>query len=493
MPWFDTSKPAAETGSMSGFLVVLLIANYMLALVVILSVLRQRKEPMAMLCWIMAVLILPFLGTLLYWLIGSAWVVRRTRRRRRRVARQIAMLEAWARQQADGTGEEPDFPEDLRAIAGLGRRLSDLPATRQNAVEIYQESEVTFAALEDAMRAAKHHIHAEYYIWRPDETGYFFRDLLIEKARSGVECRVLLDSVGSFSIGRKFTRPFTEAGGKIAFFMPLRPFRKNISPQLRNHRKIVVVDGQIGFIGSQNIGDEYRGRLKKLSPWYDTHMRVAGPAALVLQRTFCEDWLFATRQDLSGQDYFPGPARPGRSIVQILPTGPEQNINPLEQIMFAAVSSAKDKIRIATPYFVPSPALRMAFTYACTRGVTVELVLPTRSDALIVLWAGRSFYRELLERGVKIYEYDGGVLHSKLVTVDDRWCMLGSANMDMRSFRLNYEVTALIYDQAVTRELAASIDRFCRRARVISLRELRERPRYYEVIEGTARLLTPLL
>jgi cardiolipin synthase len=478
---------------MSGVLSAVLIANYVLAAVVTVSVLRQRKEPMAMLSWIGAVLVLPVLGTLLYWLFGSTWVVRRSRRRRRRVAHLIAKLEAWAKQQAGGTGEEPDFPQDLRAIAGLGRRLADLPATRQNAVEVYQESEVTFAALEDAMRAAKHHIHAEYYIWRADETGYFFRDLLIDKARAGVQCRVLLDAFGCFRIGRKFTRPFTEAGGHVAFFMPLRPFRKNISPQLRNHRKIVVVDGKIGFLGSQNIGDEYRGRLKKLSPWYDAHMRVAGPAALLLQRAFCEDWLFATRQDLSGEAYFPEPPRPGHSIVQILPTGPEQNINPLEQILFAAVSSARHKIRIATPYFVPSPALRMAFTYACSRGVTVELVLPTRSDATIVLWAGRSFYRELLERGVKIYEYDGGVLHSKLVTVDDRWCMLGSANMDMRSFRLNFEVTALIYDHRVTRDLAASIDRFCRRARDITLRELRERSRYREVIEGTARLLTPLL
>jgi cardiolipin synthase A/B len=490
---FDTFKSHAETGGMSGVLSAVLIANYALAAMVIVSVLRQRKEPMAMLSWIMAVLVLPFVGTLLYWLMGSAWVVRRSRRRRRRMAHMLARLEAWAKQQADGTGEEPDFPDDLRAIAGLGRRLADLPATRQNAVEIYQESEVTFAALEDAMREAKHHIHAEYYIWRPDETGLFFRDLLIEKARAGVECRVLLDSVGCFRVGRRFTRPFTQAGGQLAFFMPLRPFRKNISPQLRNHRKIVVIDGQVGFLGSQNIGDEYRGRLKKLSPWYDTHMRVEGPAALLLQRTFCEDWLFATRQDLSGETYFPEPPRPGHSIVQILPTGPEQNINPLEQILFAAVSSARHKIRIATPYFVPSPALRMAFTYACSRGVRVELVLPTRSDSMIVLWAGRSFYRELLERGVKIYEYDGGVVHSKLVTVDDRWCMLGSANMDMRSFRLNFEVTALIYDQAVTRELAASIDRFCHRARDISLRELRERRWHHDLLEGTARLLTPLL
>ena len=212
-----------------------------------------------------------------------------------------------------------------------------------------------------------------------------------------------------------------------------------------------------------------------------------------MQRTFCEDWLFATRQDLAGKDYFPEPQRSGQAIVQILPTDPEQNINPLEQILFAAVSSARNKIRIGTPYFVPSPALRMAFTYARSRGVEIELVLPTRSDSMIALWAGRSFYQELLERGVRIYEYAGGVLHSKLVTVDDRWCMLGSANMDVRSFRLNFEITSLIYDQGVTRELAASLQRFCHQAHEISLRELRKRPMHQDILEGTARLLTPLL
>jgi cardiolipin synthase len=478
---------------MSGFWLIPLVVDLVLATFAIVSVLRHRKEPVAMLCWVMAILLLPYFGLVLYGLLGSQWVVRQTQRRRQRVAHLITKLEAWSRQRADGTAEETDFPEDLRAIAALGRHLVDMPATRDNAVGIYQESEVTFAALEEAIRAAKHHIHAEYYIWRPDDTGYSFRDLLVEKARAGVECRLLLDSVGCFWIGRRFTRPFTEAGGHVAFFLPLRPFGKQLSPQMRNHRKIVVVDGEVGFMGSQNIGDEYRGRLKKLSPWYDTHMRLAGPAVSYLQRTFCEDWLFATRQDLAGEDYFPEPQRSGQAIVQILPTDPEQNINPLEQILFAAVSSARYKIRIGTPYFVPSPALRMAFTYARSRGVEIELVLPTRSDSMIALWAGRSFYRELLERGVRIYEYAGGVLHSKLVTVDDRWCMLGSANMDVRSFRLNFEITALIYDQGVTRELASSLQGFCHRAHEISLRELRTRPMHQEIVEGTARLLTPLL
>jgi cardiolipin synthase len=246
-------------------------------------------------------------------------------------------------------------------------------------------------------------------------------------------------------------------------------------------------------MGSQNIGDEYRGRLRRLSPWYDTHLRVNGPAALFLQRTFAEDWLFATRENIGGEQYFPPPERPGRSVIQILPTGPDQNVSPLEQIVFAAVASARETIRITTPYFVPGPGLRMALIHASSRGVRVELVLPTRSDSLIMLWAARSFYAELVDAGVKIYEYDGGVLHSKIVTVDDRWCMVGSANMDVRSFRLNFEITALLYDQDVTRQLSESIARFCHRARIISARDVWHRRLHQQLIEGTARLLTPLL
>ncbi len=185
--------------------------------------------------------------------------------------------------------------------------------------------------------------------------------------------------------------------------------------------------------------------------------------------------------------------RPGNSIVQLLPTGPDQDVSALAQLLFAAVSVARHSIRIETPYFVPDPGLRMALMHACYRGVRVQLILPTRSDSTLVLWAGRSFYAELIQAGVEIYEYDLGVLHSKIVTVDDRWCMLGSANMDVRSFRLSFEITALVYDQAVARELSASIERHCAGGRRITLRSVWQRRWDRQLIEGAARLFAPVL
>jgi cardiolipin synthase len=482
---------------MGQFWLLVLAANYLLALIAVATVLRRRSEPTAMVAWIFAILTVPGLGMLLYWLLGSRRLHRKIGRRRRRVAHLLAGLKHWAEQQSRSATEAPEvgLPADLAGIAKLGRRLADMPAIGGNEVALLEEANATHAALDEALRAARHHIHMEYYIWQPDETGHHFRDLVIERARAGVECRLLLDAVGCRRVGRGFLRPLLDAGVRVAFFMPIYsfPLRKRWSVHLRNHRKIVVVDGQVALMGSQNIGDEYRGRLARLSPWYDTHMRLSGPAALFLQQTFAEDWYLAMREPLDSEHYFRPPQRPGSSLVQILSSGPDQSVSTLAQIVFAAVSSSRSSIRISTPYFVPDLPVRLALLHACYRGVQVKLVLPTRSDSQLALWAARSFYPELIDAGVEIHEYDGGVLHSKLVTVDDRWCLLGSANMDARSFRLNFEVTAVIYDPRVARDLSASIDRFCGGARRIMARDAWQRRTWRQVGEGAARLFAPWL
>ncbi|MCK4340503.1 MAG: cardiolipin synthase [Phycisphaerae bacterium] len=482
---------------MMRFWLPVLGANYVLALLFVTRVLRRRKDPVTMVAWIFAILTIPVLGMLAYWVLASNRLRRKAGRRRRRVAHLMAEAKRWTKHHAlpaDKAGET-HLPDDLAGIERLGRRLAEMPATGHNDVQILQEANATYTALEDALRAARDHIHMEYYIWQPDETGRSFRDLVIERARDGIRCRLLLDAVGCRRLGRKFLRPLVDAGVQVAFFMPLHlfPLRKRWSLHLRNHRKLAVIDGRVAFLGSQNIGDEYRGRLKRLSPWYDTHLRLSGPAALFIQQTFAEDWYLAARERLDDEAYFPKPERSGRSILQILPTGPDQSVSTLAQILFAAVSSATSSIRIATPYFVPDAAVRMALRHACYRGVQVRLVLPTRSDSALALWAARSFYAELVDAGVEIHEYDAGVLHSKLVTVDDRWCLLGSANMDVRSFQLNFEITALIYDQSVASELARSIDKFCGEARRITPRAVHRQPLGRQIGEGAARLLAPLL
>jgi cardiolipin synthase len=470
--------------------------HYLVALLFVLRLLRRRKEPVVMVAWIFAILTIPVLGMVAYYLLASDRLRRKASRRRRRVAFLTSQLRQWAQQHATGTDARPGTPpEDLRAVQAMAERLGDMPVTRDNEVRVLGDAEETYAALADAIRAARHHVHLEYYIWRADDTGRFFRDLLVERARAGIRCRLLLDAVGCWGVRRSFLKPLVEAGVRVAFFMPLYPFRRRRrwSLHLRNHRKIAVIDGQQAFIGSQNVGDEYRGRVSNLSPWFDSHVRIVGPAALFLQQTFAEDWYLAARERLDDPVYFPEPVRPGTSPVQVLPTGPDQAVSPLAQIVFAAVSSATTSIRIVTPYFVPDVAARMALVHACYRGVRVRLVLPTRSDVPLALWAARSFYAELIDAGVEIHEFDAGVLHAKLITVDDRWCLVGSANMDARSFRLNFEVTALIYDGAVAAPLGGSIDAFCGQARRIEPREAHRQGGLRQLGEGVARLFSPLL
>ncbi len=475
---------------------LLLAAHTAIVLVMTVVILRRRQAPISMLAWIFAIGSLPVAGVVLYLLLGSTRVRSKVSRKRRRVQHLLSRFARWAEQHTSQVCaiRSGTPPEDLRSVEQLGQRVGQMPATSGNDVRIYHAADDTYSALSYAIRAARQHVHMQYYIWQPDETGRLFRDLLVEKAREGVECRVLLDAVGCLATGSRFFKPLTEAGVQVAFFLPLTPLRRRRwSLNLRNHRKIVVIDGNTAFFGSQNIGDEYRGRKRKLSPWFDSHMRVQGAAALFLQQVFAEDWLFATRKLLNEDGYFPQPSSPGNCLVQILPSGPEQDASALAEVVFAAVATARRSIRIATPYFVPDPALEMALRHACHRGVHVELVVPSRTDARVALWAGRSFYPELLDAGVDIYEFDGGVLHSKLMTVDDRWCMLGSANMDVRSFRLNFEITALVYDELVAAEQARHIAAYMGRSRRITARDAWGRPFGESLLVGAARLLAPLL
>ncbi len=478
------------------WLVAVAIAHFVLAASCVASVLRHPREPTAMLAWIYAIIFMPLVGPFFYWMIGSQRTYRKISKRRKRVARlQTRAREArnYETPSADGPTWRDDLPADLAAVEEMGRRLTLMPATPGNRVDACEEANATYAALEAALRSAQHHIHLQYYIWNGDETGRHFFDVIAERARQGVECRVLLDSVGCFALPRRLLEPLRQSGVHVAFFLPLGRTTRRWAFHLRNHRKIAVIDGRIGFTGSQNIGDEYRGRLKHLSPWFDTHLRIEGPATLGLQQTFAEDWLFATRESLPDDPYFKIPPRAGDSVVQILPTGPERGVSPLQQILFAAVSSAEKSIKLVTPYFVPDRSMQSALLYARVRGVQVRLILPTRTDVPLTLHAARSFYPPLIDAGVEIFEFGGGVLHSKVMTVDDRWCVVGSANMDVRGFRLNFEITAMMFDTPLAQALGASIERRCGESRQVTAREVWNRPAWREIFEGAARLFTPFV
>ncbi|MFQ5428967.1 MAG: cardiolipin synthase [Phycisphaerae bacterium] len=474
---------------------ILSVLDVVVVVATVEHILRTRRDPRGMMAWILLLLLLPFLGLILYLLVGRVPIQRKVRRRKRRRRLIEPVLseqrEALARSH-DGRRVEGLGPTQA-ALMELATRVSDTVVTRGNEVSLYHDAEQAFLTLGLAIEAARSHVHMEYYIFADDETGRAMRDLLARKAREGVEVRLLLDAVGCWRLRRRFVDSLQRAGVEVAFFLPWGMSRRRFQLNCRNHRKLTVIDGQSGFFGSKNIGDAYLGRHEKYGPWRDTHLRVAGPCVTQLQEVFVEDWHFATGKGLSSDRYFPTPVIRGDRLVQIVPSGPDDRADVLHQLLYAAVSDARDSICFITPYFVPDRAIILALTSAAYRGVRVRLLLPARSDHWLVLWAGRSFYDVLLEAGVEVYEYDRGMLHSKVAIVDARWAMVGSANMDIRSFRINFELTSMLYDNDVAGELQDDFDGLCATARRVDLRDV-ERWGYGQTLAaGVARLATPLL
>jgi cardiolipin synthase A/B len=474
---------------MTRALAIALLVHLGLSLGFSLVAISRKREPVVTLAWVMGFFLAPYLGILLYVFFGY----RRFRRRRRRKPDPARRALLAQREQAGLPQTPPDFDAGARHVERLATHLTGFLVTSGNQLEFYEEADSHDKALAEAIRQAKHHVHLEYYIFEVNRTGAFFRDLLIEKAREGVRCRLLLDAVGSFGVGKSFLQPLREAGVRVAFFSPVRVFGRPWGFHLRNHRKIAVIDGTVGFVGSQNIGTAHlRWRRRRLK-WRDTAVRVDGLAAGQLQIIFAEDWHFTTGEDLSEASYFPKPPpRPG-SQVQTLPTGPDGREQALHLIFLAAIHSANERITVTTPYFVPSTAMALALEGAAHRGVRVELLLPKISDQPVVSWAGRSWYQELLENGVRIFEYAEAFIHAKVLTVDGGLGLVGSANMDIRSFLINYETSLLIYDPSAVSRLQSTFDATIERAQEIRLEHLRAQPFTRSLLEGVCRLLSPLL
>jgi len=467
---------------------VFFIGN-VLGLVALPRVLSERRESYATLSWVLAIVFVPYLGLGLYALIGS----RRIHRTRRVKSRADARLSAAEDAAAAGLaafarpGREPSV--GLEGVLRLADRIASGPATTGNAVKLLIDGEATFDALEAAIRAARHHVHLEYYIFNADRTGARFRDLLAAKAREGVEVRLLLD--GTNRVGEDFFAPLAAAGAHIAVFMPIvLSLRLGRNPTLRNHRKIVVVDGVTGFTGGVNIGDEYLAGHRHRKRWRDTHAQIRGPAVHRLQEVFVEDWHFATGVDLVSARYFPAQVAVGDQLVNVLRSGPDEEWQVIHDILFAAITQAEHSVVLTTPYFVPGPAFETALTTAALRGVEVRLLLPRHADHWLMDYAARAFLPDVMRAGVRVFQYGPGMMHAKTAVVDGMWATVGSANMDVRSFRLNFEANLVVHGEAFASELGAAIEADIAEAREVKPRQPNRRDR---ILLGVARVLAPVL
>lgn len=442
----------------------------------------QKREPVATLSWLLGLALLPYLGFLIYALFGPQRIERQARRRKR------------ARPAKPTIGESAEHDE-FAELATLAQATTGLPATTATDVRMLVDGGATYEAIFKAVREAREHIHLEYYIYQPDRTGTQLRDLLVERARAGVKVRVLLDAVGSTSNSRRFFTPLLDAGGELAWFHPMRILRLWQRPwvNLRSHRKIVVVDSRIGFTGGINITDEENDTLRE-DAYRDLHLRIEGDAVHSLQSLFLEDWGYATEDPDFSEDFLKAAPKstPGKIAAQVLGSGPDSAWESIHRLYVSAIHAACRRVWLVTPYFVPGEAAMMALTSAAHGGLDVRLVLPKLSDSKLVTWAARSYFDRLLAAGVRIYEYGPRLLHSKALLVDEEVTMIGSANFDARSFRLNFEVAVLMRDADIATELAHLIESELQDAPQV--RNDRKRPLWTARLpEALARLLSPLL
>jgi cardiolipin synthase A/B len=428
-----------------------------------------------------------------FFVLGPQRLVRQAHKRKEEIGRMIAhpsfLVHIMGKEKL---GSEENLPDRDSHVLQLARQISAYEATRDNGIEVLLEPETALAEMQKAIDSAEQFVHLEYYILANDEVTEGLFDSLINAKNRGVEVRVLYDALGSLSLKKIYFRKLIQNGVKIAGFLPVWAALQRMNLNFRNHRKILIVDGKLAFTGGANIGREYLGARHK-QQWRDYLVRVTGPVVLQLEDVFGKDWQFTTGEDLFHAKYYPQPLGGGKSVIQVLESGPDSRFQAFQQAVFLMVNSAQEEILLVTPYFIPDTSLLTSLSVAALRGVKVRLLLPRISDVHFVRWASRSFYDDLLRHGVEIYEYRPKILHAKLLTIDNRWSMLGSANMDIRSFRLNFELNLLVYGSEFASQARTFFFDESKKANLIDRERFERRGLSYRLAENACRLLSPIL
>jgi cardiolipin synthase len=460
--------------------------NIVLILVFLPWVLLSKKDATATVAWCLLVLVVPPVGAFLFWGFGYNYLLHRVRHKR-------SERSGRRKQHPHPDGPAHQIEQGELDLGELAERVNAYPPRPGNALTVYHETEHAYNALLDAIAAARRYVHLEYFILRSDTAGNRLLNLLADKAKDGVEVRLLYDAMGSLHLKGRSLRPLLQAGGQAEAFLPLNPLHSLIRINLRNHRKITVVDGQIGFTGGMNIGDDYLGKNPALGYWRDSFVRLEGPAVADLQRVFGEDWAFARSETLAEEKYAPPQPAAGEVCVQIADSGPDQEINTIREIYFLAVIGARRRLWISSPYLVPDNGLFDALRAARYRGVDVRILTLLRPDHYISYYAGLYYAADLLAYGVKIYLYRKGMMHAKMMMVDGNWGMVGSANLDNRSLHLNFEVGCIVHDTEQVAQLETVYQRDLDDAVPLDQKTLETRSLASRVLENACRLFTPAL
>lgn len=473
---------------------IVLVLNMIFAAVMIF---KERKDVGATWAWLLVLFFIPLLGFILYMLLG------RTLKREQffqwedldKVGigdvhnNQLAQMEAGKfmfRNEAEKRHQDLIYMLLKHSFAVL---------TDNNALDVITDGREKFDKLFADLAAAKSYIHVQYYIIQNDALGKKLIDLLTEKAQAGVTVRVLYDELGSRRLNRAFFKAFREAGGQAEAFFPSTLRFINLRMNYRNHRKIVVIDGEIGYLGGFNVGDEYIGLHRKLGYWRDTHLRIEGPAVYLLQTRFILDWNQASAHHPIDYDpnLFPSFEAKGNIGVQIVTSGPVSQYEHIKNGFLKMIASAKHSIYIQTPYFVPDASLLDALRIAMLSNVQVHIMIPDRSDHPFIRWASLSHVGSLLPSGANVYLYHKGFMHAKSIVIDEQIASVGTANMDVRSFKLNFEVNAFLYDETLAKQLNDAFREDMKTSTLLTYEQYSQRSLGVRFKESISRLLSPIL
>ncbi len=467
----------------------------LIVIVVIFFLVLENRNPNRTLAWILAIILIPVAGLILFYFFGKNYRKKRIFTRKEIADfRQTEKLISW---QSEHLLDDIDITnKDILDKVGIIKLLlnnNKALLTLWNKVTILNNGEETFPAIFEALRNATHHIHLEYYMIEDGRIGNQLKEILIEKAKQGVEIRLIYDDVGSWDISDDYIDELKEAGIDANAFIPVRFPRFAQKINFRNHRKIVIVDGKIGFLGGLNFADRYMYGIPEIGFWRDTHIRLEGTAVGSLQVVFLTDWQFVTNILLNNSDYFPRYESEEKTMVQIAASGPDSDWDSIMQTFFYAISTAKKYLYISTPYFIPNESILTAIKTVALSGVDVKIILPSKSDSRLTFFGSMSYIKELLEANVSIHMYKKGFTHSKILIVDDIFSSVGTANMDLRSFDQNFEINALIYDEKIAKQLKTSFVDDLTNCDQLNLDEYNNRPFSRRIAEGIARIFSPIL
>lgn len=478
--WFDVPDADAWWRWM------ILVLFYAVGVMHMVHALMHVRTSQGAIAWVLSLLLMPFVAIPLYWLLGRRRFSREIGGRRvkdsRLAALAIGMMERLRRY-------EVDIPDD-DAFERAAKMLGGLPFTRGNRLELLIDGEETFDNIFETIRSAKKHLCVNFFIVKSDSLGIRFQQALIERALAGVRVFFLFDEFGSYKLPERYLRELKAAGVECHSFGVNRFWWSRLQLNFRNHRKIVVADGEVALIGGLNVGDEYLGRDARFGGWRDTHLAMRGPVVQAVQLVFLEDWFWASNS--MPELVWETRLEEADQIAAVIPTGPADPADSWQLVVAEAANTARQRLWIASPYFVPDEGVLTALQAAAIRGVDVRILIPERPDHLLVWLSAFSYFEESMPYGVRIFRYQRGFLHQKVMLIDHRLAAVGSANLDNRSFRLNFEITGFSPDPAFVDEVARMLEADFEASLEARVEDFSEKPFLFRAACRVARLLAPV-